>query len=268
MIKKVRILDNDNLPFSYLKDLEAFENGKTYEFKPGVNIIVGENGSGKSSFLKLLSMYFLNRRTFYSEIISSPNNGTPLSYDSLFDENNRVKDGISIESDFRGVAYNFNAELEEMSLDFIKLKFETGQKSEGESRVTKFMIFMDTAFQNKNINFPLTEILNGSKTSNSLWATRYNSLLEFYQKNGIKISPSDFEYTFFVDEPDRNLDISHIDQLYNILSFHKELTQLIVVIHNPILIYKLSKKKDFLDLNIIEFSEGYLDKIERFFNNL
>ena len=41
------------------------------------------------------------------------------------------------------------------------------------------------------------------------------------------------------------------------------MTQLICVIHNPILIYKLSK----LDyINFIELTEGYLNEIKEVFN--
>lgn len=58
-------------------------------------------------------------------------------------------------------------------------------------------------------------------------------------------------------EPDRNLDIDNIMDLYKVLSFHKPQTQIIAVIHNPALIYKLSK----LDhVNFIEMTKGYLKK--------
>lgn len=48
-----------------------------------------------------------------------------------------------------------------------------------------------------------------------------------------------------------------------VLSFHKPQTQIIAVIHNPALIYKLSK----LDcVNFIEMTKGYLKKITGFMN--
>lgn len=51
--------------------------------------------------------------------------------------------------------------------------------------------------------------------------------------------------------------------LYKVLSFHKPQTQIIAVIHNPALIYKLSK----LDcVNFIEMTKGYLKKITGFMN--
>ena len=63
----------------------------------------------------------------------------------------------------------------------------------------------------------------------------------------------DFEYTILMDEPDRNLDIDNIMDLYNVLSFHKPQTQIIAVIHNPA-------------LNFIEMTKGYLKKVVSFMN--
>ena len=54
MITKVVIRDNEKTPISYLPKLKNFENGKIYEFKEGVNVIVGENGCGKSTILKII----------------------------------------------------------------------------------------------------------------------------------------------------------------------------------------------------------------------
>lgn len=52
-------------------------------------------------------------------------------------------------------------------------------------------------------------------------------------------------------------------KLYKVLSFHKPQTQIIAVIHNPALIYKLSK----LDhVNFIEMTKGYLKKVVSFMN--
>lgn len=56
----------------------------------------------------------------------------------------------------------------------------------------------------------------------------------------------------------------NIMQIYNVLSFHKPQTQIIAIVHNPALIYKLSK----LDcVNFIEMTEGYLNKTCTFVSN-
>lgn len=66
-------------------------------------------------------------------------------------------------------------------------------------------------------------------------------------------------FTLLIDEPDRNLDIKNIKNLYPIFSNIREDTQIISVIHNPLLIYKLFKKCPYI--NFIETEKGYLQKI-------
>ena len=46
------------------------------------------------------------------------------------------------------------------------------------------------------------------------------------------------------------------------------MTQLITVIHNPVLIYKLSKVKGKNKVNFIELTDGYLNDIKNVFENL
>ena len=67
-----------------------------------------------------------------------------------------------------------------------------------------------------------------------------------------------------MDEPDRNLDINRIKEVYNILSQEKENTQIIAVVHNPVLIYRLSKSKN---VNIIEMTKGYVEDVVKFVEN-
>lgn len=51
MVYKVVIKDNKKSPIRYLPDLDSFQNGKEYVFNPGVNVIVGENGCGKTTLM-------------------------------------------------------------------------------------------------------------------------------------------------------------------------------------------------------------------------
>ena len=65
-------------------------------------------------------------------------------------------------------------------------------------------------------------------------------------------------FTVLMDEPDRNLDIDNVQQIFEILSNQKENGQMIVSIHNPLLIYSLSKLEN---VNIIELTKGYKDNV-------
>jgi len=43
---------------TFRKDFRCFAKGDTFEFKPGVNVIVGDQGSGKSTLIELIRVCF------------------------------------------------------------------------------------------------------------------------------------------------------------------------------------------------------------------
>lgn len=277
MITKVTINNNKNTPIRYLSELDTFKNGTEYNFKPGINIIIGKNGCGKTTLLNLISKYTLCSDYMYSKLPSMANMGDALKIADLFGKeftfenigkDTDVKDGASIVCDYAGIVYHYMLKDKVDSLaSFENLKFVAGNAglSTGEQMSYSLNNLFNTAFSKKDVNFPIEEIKKLMKWSNDLWKKRFESLLKYYNDNRLKITPEEFEYTFLLDEPDRNLDITKIDELYDVLSFRKEMTQIICVVHNPILIYKLSK----LDyINFVEMTDGYLDSIKKVFENI
>lgn len=271
MIRKVKIEDNSNLLFDYARELEAFRNGREYEFKPGINIIVGKNGCGKSTLVKQLSSYMLCMGGSHSSLPNTDMEGGMLKMNLFFNDKDALRDGIKIESDYLGVAYNYvshkevNKEEVFNSVSSLGLYLDNKSSSTGESGVRTLCHLLDFAFKNKDVIFPVQKLKNLADTSNEYWKDKLYQLLDYYDKNRTSINKDEFEYTFLLDEPDRNLDIDYIDELYGMLSLHKSFTQIICVIHNPILIYKLNKVDH---VNFVEMSDGYLDKIKEVFDNL
>ena len=274
MIREVNILDNNKSPFDYITELDNFQNGKTYQFADDINIIIGENGSGKSTLLKLISEYMLCNDNMvshcYNELLSYKN----LFIDNIFgDEIEKVSmnDGIEIKADYLGVVYRYMAQIE-MKKDEILSSSENffsylsnTKSSTGESVINSLNNLFNFSFSNRRIQFPLEELDRLAKKSNTLWRERLERLIDYYKRNAIKITKEEFRYTFLLDEIDRNLDIKNIESIYSVLSYRKPYTQVIAVIHNPILIYKLSK----LDyINFIELTDGYLDSIKNIMENL
>ena len=267
MIKSVNIIDNKDLPLRYSYKVESLCNGTKFNFINGINIIIGKNGSGKSTLLKNIATYLLCDNNYYSKLPDFSTFGEALKLDNLFNDN-RIKAGMKVECDYAGVVYNY-IPCSEMNTSYdaniVYNRIECSTKSVGEK--TKFEVFslFELAFSNKDVQFPIKELLAQRESSNDIWKDRFTNLLKYYKENKLNISPDEFSYTFLIDEPDRNLDISSIDELYRVLSYKKEMTQLICVVHNPILIYKLSK----LDyINFIELTEGYLNEIKEVFVKL
>lgn len=260
MVTKVEITNNEKLPLGYAKDLPAFANGNIFEFLPGVNIVVGPNGSGKSTLFKMMAMYFLCERTFSSQI---PKEGFKMPM--LFGyTDGELCDGIKIHADYMGVVYNYHSHSERdnddifSSLNDFSLYIDNATSSYGEQQMNTLQTMFDIAFSNKDVQFPLLTIKDMAKGEDDYWGPKMKALFNYYKENSIPVTEETFEYTFLFDEPDRNLDVSNIKTLSSIFGFHKPMTQIIAVVHNPLLIYSLSKKSD---VNFIEMEDGYLNKV-------
>lgn len=265
MITSVKIKDNTKTPFEYVSDIEAFENGREFIFKPGVNVIIGKNGSGKSTLLNIISMYALCEKSMCSEIPIEALDFPPIFDDD--DDDDKVLDGIDISSDYAGKVFRLlpSAEMNQdgvlKNISNLDLYVNNIRRSYGEKVVLSLESLFNLMFGQKDYTFPIQDLVEYKKKSNAFWIKRIDNLLKYYERNRITLTESSFEYTVLMDEPDRNLDIDNIMQIYNVLSFHKPQTQIIAIVHNPALIYKLSK----LDcVNFIEMTEGYLKDVVNF----
>lgn len=267
MIKSISIIDNENLPINHSYKLEALSNGTTFNFINGVNIIIGKNGSGKTTLLQNIASYLLCKHNYYSQLPNFSVFGEALKLDDLFN-GNALRDGMKVKCDYAGVVYNYmpcSTISNDYDPNIICNYIEGANKSVGEKTKFELNSLFNIAFNNRKVQFPIKELMSKRDSSNDFWRDRFNSLLRYYKENIFDITPEEFSYTFLIDEPDKNLDISNIDELYKVLSYQKEMSQLICVIHNPILIYKLSK----LDyINFIELTDGYLEEIKSVFNKL
>lgn len=265
MIQSVTIENNEKMPLKHSH--KVLKNGTKFNFVNGINIIIGKNGSGKTTLLRNIAFYTLCNDSYYSKLPNFSIFGECLRMDALF-EGAELKDGMKVLCDYAGVVYNnLSCSTTDNSYDANRLfnYIEGTTKSVGEKAKFELYSLFDIAFHNKEVQFPIKELVSRRDVSNDVWKDRFNGLLKYYKENRLDIAPEEFSYTFLIDEPDKNLDISNIEELYKVLSYQKEMTQLICVIHNPILIYKLSK----LDyINFIELTNGYLEEIKDVFNKL
>lgn len=264
MIGKVTINDKEKLPLKHARDMQVFSTGKSFHFRPGINIIIGRNGCGKSTLLNMMKMYLFCSDSWVSRV---PEQG--YMFPKIFKEDNTLLDGIDIQCDYRGVVYNFIPRKEMKNESIITSSVDTyyymegAGRSEGEQHADSLITLFGRAFKNLDVNFPIWNFMG--KPMNDVYKERMRALAEYYKRNTLVLDSDSFEYSFLLDEPDRNLDIDKIEELYGILSYHKKMTQLIAVVHNPVLIYKLSKKKD---INFIEMSDAYLEIVKGVFEKL
>lgn len=262
MLRKVEIVDCNKTPVKWLGNISALKSGSVFEFKPGVNIIIGPNGSGKSSLLELLYDFGLCKKQIRSDV--SPN---CFELFDLFDKNEGLLDGVIIEHDFSSVFFRFLPHLEDndslSNMDNFYLKFNELNKSTGEGIKDSLLLLMKSMFdQTKDNSFPIKKLLEIKEHCNDIYKERISKLLKYYKTNYYKeLRQEDFEFTVLMDEPDKNLDIFNLEEVYNLLCRRKEYTQVIAVIHNPVLINRLRKLDS---VNIVELVPGYLDDIIKF----
>ena len=246
MIEKVIIKDRTKTPITYLDEIDMFKNGTEFIFKPGVNVLVGLNGSGKTTLFKIIEYYLIVGDIFCERGQYNGNINRLRTY------NNDIS-GIDVFADYEKNTFKLS-HFQDRSDDTILKNIQNFrdqiagcQSSQGE----KVMVALNSLF---NYMFsPDARLSFDYDQFKDLFPEYY----EYVQSHKLK-EPTD-EYTILMDEPDRNLDLHNLDHIKNILSFHKEQTQIIVSLHSPLLITWARHQSH---INLIEFSPGYAEEVE------
>lgn len=248
MVTKILIGDNTRTPLYYLSDLNAFKNGKVYEFKPGVNIVVGENGSGKTTLLNLIKKYLV---VDYTECYRGDYN---CNINDLFKFcNETMLDGVDVYADYVRNTFRLSHSGEKLMNDGLKTFEEFGALYEQMHSST-----------GEGVLFAINHLFGyifGRKVKLMFDYGQFKDVYPLYANyvDKHRVECED-EWTILMDEPDRNLSLDNIEYIKDILSFHKEHTQIIAVIHNPLLIYALAKMEH---VHFIELTRGYVKKVKK-----
>lgn len=263
MINSVSIKNIIKAPLGYLGSVPALKEGTTIDFKPGVNIIVGENGCGKSTLLNLIRIYTLCKENEYSKMANN-------SMHTLCSWADTFNDGIDVFADYELVVFNMilfdsstTDDMKMCSFENFAQTFHSMNSSTGEQllyaiqKLFKIMFSKDT-----NLKFPIDELNQYIENTTGERAICYQKMLDYYKSHTIKPDEkSRNPITVIMDEPDRNLSVQNLIEIYKILSNPREDIQLIVTLHNPILISKLSKLEY---VNVIEMTPNYIQNINNF----
>lgn len=270
MIRSVTVRDARCAPYSYIADIPALKEGTTIEFKPGINIIVGANGCGKSTLIKTIATYLLCGNGCMKTPTGYNSVGDAVNDRHLWDptEGEKLLDGIDVAHDYNGVAFILRNSYEMENGDALRdmdsfvSAYKRRVSSMGENTMFSIQTLFDVMFADKGVEylaFPVANLKKIMDNAGDVWKERIRQLLQYYKRNQVTdLTPEDFQYTVLMDEPDRNLDIYNLDQVADILSQDKEMTQLIATVHNPLLIARLSQKPN---VNIIEMTEGYVNAV-------
>lgn len=267
MIHELNIIDLNKSKFRYVLDDERDTMGvlnslKSVSFKRGLNLVVGENGCGKTTMLNMLSYYCM-----------CMSGSTKISFDvtdrycireMIFRDDNEcgsiLLDGIEVKNNYAVKVSRLIIEEEKKnndilgSVDSFASYFYSRGLSSGQTMIHSIMNTFDYMF-NDNL---VTDMSILDRKMNSVWSPIQQMTRDFISKNNVEEDENVF--TLLMDEPDRSLDIHYLRDLKEIFSNQKPNGQMIVTLHNPLLIHGLAKMSN---VNVIELTPGYVNEISQ-----
>ena len=245
MITDLTITDATKIPIGWWARNEALCKMTEWKFQPGINILWGKNGAGKSSLLKLLAYLFHAEQGGFFTI-------TQWSLDNMFPYNGCYYDGVKVSHDGQGIfcvdpskkvgsfGGMFDDDFFDEGLASIFTKGSAGQ-------LTVHQLVTALKKTKKEGRFE-PEYRMTKKSVNDIWGKRIERVEEFFKPN---IETTD-TITVLLDEPDRSLDIPMQAKVWKALCSGKK-TQFIVASHSLFAI-------DIPGANYIELTPGYLDE--------
>jgi predicted ATPase len=221
MIKALYIKDPDNGPVKWWPDVEALSKREVIHFEPGINLIWGPNGVGKSTLLSALARLSHCEQGGRSTITRS-------SVDSFFEiaDMKKIRDGMRLEFDAHSVRMfdssktiglrhgAFDDDFFSLGLSGLKLQ----RASRGQGTIAKLNQVMEPA---ENVVWAMTR-----DHVNTLWRKRLDFIEEHCWTADIEPGPS----TILMDEPDMSLDWPNKEMLW--ASIERSSAQLIIATHS------------------------------------
>lgn len=253
MIYKLDIKDPTQTPVKWLDKVEALNKPRTYEFKPGLNILWGRNGSGKTTLTKLLA------RLFHCEQGNHPV-VTQESLDTLagggFNAKLDLGKSLALEHDGQGVRHFDPGHTVGLMGGGAAFDWDFGMEG------IQNQLFKGSAGQTNMFRFDriLNEIIAGEvpeiewkmkrENVNDLWRERIDVAKGILKKNGKKGQP-----TILLDEPERSYDLNAQGGTWKFMRAYAEDVQLIVASHSMFAL-------QIPEAHYIELSPGYLKQSE------
>lgn len=229
MIYALDIRDSTKTPVKWLSSIEAFKTPRTFEFKPGLNILWGRNGAGKTSLTKVLA------RLFHCEQGNQPY----VTQESLCElgggdfEGIDVKKGVAVVHDGQGVRHFDPGHAVGLMGGGAAFDWDFGMEgivntmfkgSAGQTTMFRFERLINEIVAGE---LPTVEWKISRERLNSTWSKRAALAAFFLEANADKGPP-----TILLDEPERSYDLNTQVGIWRFLRAYADQYQFIVATHS------------------------------------
>lgn len=255
MIRSFTIHDPQGTHIKWFGEVDTLKQPRTFEFKPGLNILWGKNGSGKTTVIKAMARLLhceqsgdpVVTKHSVSELGERFRFGNEKPFESL-------KTAMTLDHDGQGCRYfdpsntvglqfggtSFDYDFMDMGMRNTMFKGSAGQ--------TTSMRFDKLIGQVLKRQHPELEWRVDRERANDVWREKLDVIEHFLQGSGDKGPP-----TIFLDEPTRSLDIPYQLRLWKFIRCYQGLVQFIVASHS---LFALMIP----EANYIEMTKGYLEE--------
>lgn len=247
MISALHIDDATRTPIKWWPDVDALKRRKKFTFKPGINVIWGPNGIGKSTIIKAMAR-LLHAEQSGNSIITSTSTG---ELRDTFDRENPWRDGLRVDYDGQPISYidpqnrpGLFGGMAAFDYDFTDLGMSTLQRDKVSSGQSAMAMFHTLAKR------PKTFEIHGQYR-------KHQSCQEALERvqGTIKQGPR----TILWDEPDANLDWPSKAKFWDMMLMSP--MQHIVATHSP---FALRMATYLDDINLIPIGpKGYADECRK-----
>lgn len=277
MIESISFKPLSELPETgvpYMLKLPAIA-GKTFEFKPGINLIVGRNACGKTSLLEVIrKMTFTDEKLFSFFGYQGDAFKAHDTADELFPYVTMIGDYTKAIFNARTANEVTQATWEEDGMTIQQTLYgHRRSKSQMQNDAFKLALVSlihstDEKYNGGRVNDAKDFVANvknklDPKKVNSLYGEKYKVIQDYYDKN----HKDGKDYTLLVDELDSGADANTIIDIMTILTGNAPLKfdiQIIAPVHNFILINRAVRmiEQGAQGIHIIEMTDGYLKEVD------
>jgi ABC-type Mn2+/Zn2+ transport system ATPase subunit len=252
----MHIRDASKTPVKWLAGVDTFKQPRSFEFKPGLNILWGRNGSGKTSLIKILTRLFHCEQS--NQPVVTEESLRKLTDDDFRQEPNDIRMGLQIEHDGQGVrhfdpghAVGLIGGMAGFDWDFgaSGLSNAMFRGSAGQTTLFRFNQLAEeiVARSVPKVSWKVPHERAGKGT----WGQRVTLAAHFLESNAPKGQP-----TLLLDEPERSYDLNTQIGIWRFLRAYSDQVQFIVASHS---LFALKIP----EANYIELSPAYLAGAEK-----